>query len=305
MSYRPDRDRRRSRSRSGGRERDGYRSRYRRDEPGEERRHKSRDRQPYSQRSRSPHRRRDDSRERPDKHHKRRSRSRSRERDREKGKDKERRRKRSRSASDGSSSDSGSERDRRKERKEGKEERRKQKEERRERKREKKEKKKKRKAVTEWGKYGVISETDMYNKEAEYRTWLVEERLVNPETISKEQNKKEFARFIEDYNTATLPHKKYYDMAKYERRMDYVRGGETIPPDEEMYDPNRDMLAHAHSLKKNTSEKEVYLSKEQLKELRRVQQERFEIGKRKALGLEIKSTMGVRMEEGTLDLEDY
>lgn len=46
----------------------------------------------------------------------------------------------------------------------------------------------------------------MYNKEAEFRTWLVEERMINPETITKDQNKKEFAKFVEDYNTGTLMH---------------------------------------------------------------------------------------------------
>lgn len=40
-----------------------------------------------------------------------------------------------------------------------------------------------------------------YDKEAEFRTWLVEERKINPETISKELTKKEFAKFIEDFNT--------------------------------------------------------------------------------------------------------
>ena len=43
----------------------------------------------------------------------------------------------------------------------------------------------------------------MYNKEQEFRAWLVEERKINPETITKEQTKKEFARFVEDYNTGT------------------------------------------------------------------------------------------------------
>jgi len=41
----------------------------------------------------------------------------------------------------------------------------------------------------------------IFSKASEFQTWLVEERKINPETISKDQNKKEFARFIEDYNT--------------------------------------------------------------------------------------------------------
>ena len=46
----------------------------------------------------------------------------------------------------------------------------------------------------------------MYNKEQEFRAWLVEERKINPETISKDQTKKEFARFVEDYNTGMSEH---------------------------------------------------------------------------------------------------
>ena len=51
------------------------------------------------------------------------------------------------------------------------------------------------------GLYTVDSARSMYEKDAEFRTWLVEERMVNPETMSKDQTKKEFARFVEDYNT--------------------------------------------------------------------------------------------------------
>ena len=49
----------------------------------------------------------------------------------------------------------------------------------------------------------LISSLSLYNKEQEFRAWLVEERKINPETISKDQTKKEFARFVEDYNTGT------------------------------------------------------------------------------------------------------
>lgn len=43
--------------------------------------------------------------------------------------------------------------------------------------------------------------SSIFSKTSEFQTWLVEERKINPETISKDQSKKEFARFIEDYNT--------------------------------------------------------------------------------------------------------
>ena len=43
--------------------------------------------------------------------------------------------------------------------------------------------------------------TSIFTKNQEFYTWLVEERKINPETVSKEQQKKEFSRFVEDYNT--------------------------------------------------------------------------------------------------------
>lgn len=41
----------------------------------------------------------------------------------------------------------------------------------------------------------------MFEKGQEFRSWLVEERKINPEIQSKEGMRKEFAQFMEDYNT--------------------------------------------------------------------------------------------------------
>ncbi|ETW74633.1 hypothetical protein HETIRDRAFT_57139 [Heterobasidion irregulare TC 32-1] len=139
----------------------------------------------------------------------------------------------------------------------------------------------------------------IYNKEQEFRAWLVEERMLNPETISKDQNKKEFARFVEDFNTATLPHEKFYHMEAYERRMSALRAGEYIPPADDNYDPSADLRALQNQHKRKEVEHESYLSKDQLQALRRVQQERIEAGKMKLLGMDIKHDMGVRM-DGTM-----
>jgi hypothetical protein len=132
----------------------------------------------------------------------------------------------------------------------------------------------------------------LYNKEQEFRAWLLEERKINLETLSKENTKKEFARFTEDYNTglslvlckeylqtiaATLPHEKYYSMEQYEHRMNALRHGELLPAGDESYDPNVDLRAHQAGHKKKASDKESYLSREQLMELRKVQNERIEV----------------------------
>lgn len=169
------------------------------------------------------------------------------------------------------------------------------------RKKDKKEKKKSGAVSHQWGKYGLINDSDLYNKEQEFRAWLVEERKINPETISKEQTKKEFAQFVEDYNTATLPHEKFYHMEAYERRMSALRAGEYVPPADDSYDPNADLRALESSHRRRAVERETYMSKEQLQELRRVQNERIEAGKMKLLGMDIKHNMGVRMDGSMFD----
>ncbi|CAL1711643.1 unnamed protein product [Somion occarium] len=252
----------------------------------EDDRSRPRTRSPVQRRSRSPSRSRDMGEE------KRRPRSRSRER---------RRRSRSRSASLSSRSSSSSSDHKRHKRKKDKQKRKRSRSrdrEKKERKKEKKrEKKKKLGAVShQWGKYGLINETDLYNKEQEFRSWLVEERKINPETINKEQTKKEFARFVEDFNTATLPHEKFYDMSSYERRMDALRSGAFVPPQDDGYNPDADLRALQSTHKRKATEQDTFMSREQLMELRRVQAERIEAGKMKLLGMDVKQNMGVRMD---------
>ncbi|KAF5354797.1 hypothetical protein D9756_005549 [Leucocoprinus leucothites] len=149
-------------------------------------------------------------------------------------------------------------------------------------------------------------------------TMDLEERKINPETLLKDQERKEFARYIEDFNTgtynptyhnykvtntfsATLPHEKFYDMAKYERRMDALRQGEYLPPAEDTYDPAADMRALTGAHKRKAPERESYMSREQLEELRKVQNERVQVSKMKLLGMDVKQTMGVRMDGTAFD----
>jgi hypothetical protein len=123
--------------------------------------------------------------------------------------------------------------------------------------------------------------------------------MLNPETLSKDQTKKHFLKFVEEYNTAPLPHEKYYSLEPYERRMASIRGGELVPQggaNYGSYDPTADMADHSKKHKRATVENDTYLSKEQLQELRKVQLERSAVGKMKALGMEIKTNLGVRMD---------
>ncbi|KAK9150094.1 hypothetical protein Syun_008403 [Stephania yunnanensis] len=138
------------------------------------------------------------------------------------------------SESDGSSSSSSSESDRRKRKKRRKEReyekekrrvRREKEKKKRRKKREKDEKERKTKkekkmgAVTNsWGKYGVIRETDMWNKRPEFTAWLAEVKQVNLEALSNWEEKQMFKEFMEDHNTATFPSKKYYGLDAYHKQ---------------------------------------------------------------------------------------
>ena len=106
-------------------------------------------------------------------------------------------------------------------------------------------------------------------------------------------------------------------MAKYEYRMNLIRSGQTIPLDDDSYDANADIKAHSSLLKvcrppasshpssltratpnqSQTKEKESFLSRGEIAELRRIQAERQEIGQRRLLGLDVPRNMGVRTEE--------
>ncbi|THH09075.1 hypothetical protein EW145_g2269 [Phellinidium pouzarii] len=307
------RDKNRSRSRSPRRHEkgtrdDGHRDQERERELGERDRHRPRSRS----RSRPPRRRRDHSRSRSPARSTLKSRSRSPRRDegKERGRDRrsgsrsrhrhKRRRSLSRASSNSELESSSSEKHRKK-RKDKHRRKRSRSKDGKDKKKDKKEKKKKKKgAVTEfeWGKYGIINESNLYDKEAEFRTWLVEERKINPEILSKEQNKKDLVESC--VNPATLPHEKFYDMSAYDRRMSSMRHGETLPITDS-YDPNADMLAHSSAHKKPVAESDGYLNREQLQELRRVQEQRTQIAKMKLTGVHIGHTFGVRMDGTQFD----
>lgn len=60
-----------------------------------------------------------------------------------------------------------------------------------------------------YGAHGILRESDMFVKQQEFYCWLQEVKNVNPETLPKFETRKMFESYMEDYNTATLPHKKY------------------------------------------------------------------------------------------------
>jgi hypothetical protein len=113
--------------------------------------------------------------------------------------------------------------ERKEERRRKKEKKRKLKEKEREQEKKKKKKEKVEKRakgpITEsWGKYGIIKELDMWTRRPEFSAWLAEVKKVNLETLTNREEKDMFKQYMEDYNTATFPSKKYYNIDIYHRR---------------------------------------------------------------------------------------
>ena len=70
-------------------------------------------------------------------------------------------------------------------------------------------------AQASFGKYGVVKLEDQWQKQPEFFAWLQECKQRDPETLAKWEEKELFKEYAEDYNTATLPHAKYYDLQRW------------------------------------------------------------------------------------------
>lgn len=95
-------------------------------------------------------------------------------------------------------------------------------------KKDKKKKKKKGDDITEamrgsvsnqFGKYGIIKAEDFFSKKPEFMLWAQEVRKVNTDVLGQMQLKDLFKEYVEDYNTATMPSKKYYNISVFEQQM--------------------------------------------------------------------------------------
>ncbi|KXZ56524.1 hypothetical protein GPECTOR_1g470 [Gonium pectorale] len=69
----------------------------------------------------------------------------------------------------------------------------------------------------DFGKYGIIRESDAYAKRNEFILWALEVKKVDVENLGKFEERDLFKDYMEDYNTGTLAHRKYYDLEAYER----------------------------------------------------------------------------------------
>ncbi|KAG9294382.1 hypothetical protein G9A89_001887 [Geosiphon pyriformis] len=161
----------------------------------------------------------------------------------------------------------------------------------------KKKKENKLKAVTnQWGKYGVIADT-----EYELNLWLLEEKKLNPEAVSLPLMKEHFRQFVEaDYNTATLPHKKYYNLEKWDEEQRAKRQSARYVEEEGgIVDFKKDeeelRKQHRQQVRIPIATAPL-LTKDQVLELKRVTTERIQAERLRKMGYTPKESMGVRYE---------
>ncbi|KAF8073001.1 Ppc2 [Scenedesmus sp. PABB004] len=69
----------------------------------------------------------------------------------------------------------------------------------------------------DFGRYGYLREGDQHTKEAEFMLWATEAKGANLEVLGKADEKALWAQYVEDFNTGTLPDKKYYDLDAWQR----------------------------------------------------------------------------------------
>merc|ERR1712196_409369 len=71
----------------------------------------------------------------------------------------------------------------------------------------------------QFGKFGIIKAEDFFNKKPEFMAWAMEVKKSNTDMLGQMQMKDLFKEYVEDYNTATMPSEKYYDLTAWDQKM--------------------------------------------------------------------------------------
>eukprot|EP00928_Gymnodinium_smaydae_P072923 TRINITY_DN56202_c0_g1_i1.p1 TRINITY_DN56202_c0_g1~~TRINITY_DN56202_c0_g1_i1.p1 ORF type:complete len:291 (-),score=109.64 TRINITY_DN56202_c0_g1_i1:43-915(-) len=93
----------------------------------------------------------------------------------------------------------------------------------------------------QFGKFGIIKQEDFFNKKPEFLMWAMEVKKVDTDALGQMQMRDLFKEFVEDYNTATMPSKKYYNLQDWDAIMAKKRQKKTRG--DEMSDAQRASLA--------------------------------------------------------------
>jgi len=79
----------------------------------------------------------------------------------------------------------------------------------------------------QYGKYGIIKESDFSAKYNEFIAWAIEVKKVDRDSMSTKDERMLFLEYMEDYNTATFPDPKYYSLEAAARNQASHQAGST------------------------------------------------------------------------------
>eukprot|EP00039_Didymoeca_costata_P027692 m.18952 g.18952 ORF g.18952 m.18952 type:complete len:272 (+) comp6458_c0_seq1:158-973(+) len=164
----------------------------------------------------------------------------------------------------------------------------------------KKEKKKKKKSKhssskkPEFGKYGILGDADRYKKQQEFYLWLRDIKNIEPENQPPHMLNEFFRDYAEDYNTVTLPHKKFYDLEAYEAKVAQKRAKLQIN------EPIEDTGAFSilddenNKRKQHAARNKLGMSRAELAEMAQIMRERAQAPMKKDLGMKVDDKAGMR-----------
>ncbi|KAG2442705.1 hypothetical protein HXX76_002788 [Chlamydomonas incerta] len=112
----------------------------------------------------------------------------------------------------------------------------------------------------DFGKYGIIREADAYAKRNEFILWALEVKKVDVENLGKFDERDLFKDYMEDYNTGTLPHRKFYDLEAYER----ARAAKAAAKGTKLGDKGRKAVNDEEALRQQREEERRKLAAERL-----------------------------------------
>lgn len=118
---------------------------------------------------------------------------------------------------------------------------------------EKDDKKKKDDGVPYFGKYGILKASDYQKQQRTFTVWLEEVKGIMSFSGPKWELQNYFKEYMEDFNTATLPHIKYYDYDKWEME-EYQKNKEKAASASKSV-AQRDEFLHMQSLQEKAKEK--------------------------------------------------
>jgi hypothetical protein len=104
-----------------------------------------------------------------------------------------------------------------------------------------------------FGKYGVLKANDYHKQQRSFTVWLEEVKGILSFSGPKWELQNYFKDYMEDFNTATLPHIKYYDYEKWEME-DYQKNNAASATSNKST-AQRDEALHMQSLQEKAQEK--------------------------------------------------